>query len=112
MRITSTIGAATVVHDGETYTADDNGIVEVPERVGEELTGFPIWLPEHEAAALVAAEQAAADNDVARLSARVAELEAWRASLESDEDEPGEDSEPAAPRRRRKPSAEQTAPTE
>lgn len=82
MRITSTIGATKVSHDGETYTADDNGVLEVPQDVGEELTDFPIWLPEHVAAERASAERAAADNDVVRLAARVAELEAWRAEQE------------------------------
>ena len=98
MRIASTSGADTVVHDGETYTADDDGIVEVPQHVGEELTAFPDWLPEHVAADRAAAEKAAADNDITRLAARVAELEAWRASLEADDT----DDEPeAAPKRTR-----------
>lgn len=102
MRIASTTGADTVVHHGETYTADDDGIVEVPQHVGEELTAFPDWLPEHVAADRAAAEQAAADNDITRLAARVAELEAWRASLDADDAD-----EPAAPKRtRKKPAAD------
>jgi hypothetical protein len=85
MRITSTTNASAVQHEGTTYTADDDGIFEVPQHVGEELTGFPDWPPEHEAAAIAAEEQRAQDNDVTRLAARVAELEAWRASLDADE---------------------------
>lgn len=75
MRIASTIGSTAVNHDGAEYTADDDGIFEVPEHVGNELTSFPDWVPEHVAVAAAAAEQAARDNDVARLSGRVADLE-------------------------------------
>lgn len=101
MRITSTTGAISVQHDGVTYEAADDGVFDVPEPVGNDLTTFPQWLPEYEAQAIAAAEQAAADSDITRLAARVAELEAWRASLE---DDTADDAEPKPKRAPRKPA--------
>lgn len=82
MRIASmTTGTHTVTHDGVTYEAGEDGIFEVPEHVGLELTDFANWLPEYEADAQAAAEQAERDTDVQRQADRIAALEADVAEL-------------------------------
>lgn len=75
MRIVSTIDAAEVVHDGETFRADDDGIFEVPEPVGQYLTGFPVWLTEWQARAIEDAAQADRDTDAVLQARRIKALE-------------------------------------
>lgn len=81
MRIASTIGATSLAHDGVTYEPDEAGLFEVPQHVGEALTGFPHWVPESAAVDEQLAREASDRLDPALNEERIARLEQDRADL-------------------------------
>lgn len=83
MRIASTIDAREVTHEGVTYTADESGVFEVPEQVGDYLTGFAVWLTEWQARDIEIAAARAEDTDASRMAVRIAELERQVAELQA-----------------------------
>lgn len=81
MRIVSTIGTSSVVHDGTTYSAESDGTFVVPEEIGRELTGFPIWLEEWQAQERDRAAQRETDTNADRQAERIRALEEQVAEL-------------------------------
>jgi hypothetical protein len=82
MQIFHEAGATSTEHDGVTYEADENGILDVPQDVGELFVRRPGWhevgwTPELTPEELVAAEVAEKDelrHRIAVLEGEVAEL--------------------------------------
>lgn len=76
MKIASTTGANAVAVEGDTYHADEHGLFEVPEHIGQHLLRFAEWVPEHVRQSADKAAEDAANVDPHNLHERVAALEA------------------------------------
>ncbi len=87
MRIASTIGATSLQHEGVDYEADESGMFDVPEPVGETLVRFPHFQREYEYLADREAEQAEKDVDPKLQASRIASIEQHLADAKRLQDE-------------------------